>query len=301
MKSKKITVFTPTYNRENSLQRVYDSLCQQTYRNFEWIVVDDGSTDNTKEVINQFKRNAKFPIYYYYQENSGKHVAINRAVEMTDSEFFLIADSDDAFKPEALGTFIDAWNSIPEEDRTNFKGIICKCFDAKTGEDIGEFPYDLIDTDELTAGFILKFKFEKWSFFRTEVLREFPFPEPKEKLKFYPETVVWQQMSRKYKTRYINVALRAYYRDQENALTASTTSRCRENVYLWQHYLNNVFDYFKYDKRRFAQAFVGMTRDGYLSGRNLFEICQLVDDKWKRVIVILLAPIGKYLAWRKGY
>ena len=117
----KITVFTPTYNRANSLGRVYDSLCQQTYRNFEWIVIDDGSSDGTEEVIRQYKSNANFPIYYIYQENSGKHVAINRAVERTDSEFFIIADSDDAFKPEALKTFIDAWNAIPDEKKENFK------------------------------------------------------------------------------------------------------------------------------------------------------------------------------------
>ena len=295
----KITVFTPTYNRANSLGRVYDSLCQQTYRNFDWIVIDDGSSDDTGEVIRQFKRNANFPIYYVYQENSGKHVAINRAVEKTDSEFFIIADSDDAFKPEALKTFIDTWNAIPDEEKDKFKGVICKCFDAETGVDIGDFPYDLIDSDELTAGFKLKFKFEKWSFFRTEVLREFPFPEPEDKLKFFPETVVWQQMSRKYKTRYINIALRAYYRDQDNALTAASTSRCRENVYLWQHYLNNVFDYFLYDKKRFVQAFVGISRDGFLSGRKLYDICRLVNNKWKKVVVIMLSPLGRYLAWRK--
>ena len=82
------SVFTPTYNRADTLYRVYDSIKRQTIQDLEWIVVDDGSTDNTENIINEFKRNSKFPIIYIKQNNSGKHIAFNRAVEVAQGDFF---------------------------------------------------------------------------------------------------------------------------------------------------------------------------------------------------------------------
>ena len=91
----RLTVFTPTYNRAAVLHRVYDSLVQQTYRDFRWLIVDDGSADDTKAVVDGFAAENKIVMEYVYQENQGKHIATNRAVAMTDSELFVIADSDD--------------------------------------------------------------------------------------------------------------------------------------------------------------------------------------------------------------
>jgi glycosyltransferase involved in cell wall biosynthesis len=74
------TVFTPTYNRAHTIHRVYDSLCAQTLRDFEWLVIDDGSTDNTAELVAKWAEVAKFPIRYFKQKNLGKHFAHNRAL-----------------------------------------------------------------------------------------------------------------------------------------------------------------------------------------------------------------------------
>jgi hypothetical protein len=191
--------------------------------------------------------------------------------------------------------FIREWELIPLEKRNQFKGIICKCYDAITGEDIGDFPGNRIDANELDAGFKLKFRFEKWSFFRTNVLREFPFPEPEGNLKFYPETVVWQRMSRKYKTRYINVALRAYYRDQENALTSNDNLRYEENIYLWQHYINDTMDYARYNVKLFIKAYVGISRDTLLCGKKYRETMSMINAIWKKCIVTMLYPMAYML------
>jgi glycosyltransferase involved in cell wall biosynthesis len=88
------TVFTPTYNRSHTLHRVYDSLHAQTYRNFEWLVIDDGSTDGTAEMIESWRRNADFPIRFFAQPHAGKHVAHNRALDEARGRFFIVLDSD---------------------------------------------------------------------------------------------------------------------------------------------------------------------------------------------------------------
>ena len=78
---KTITVITPTYNRCNTLHRVYNSLISQTYKDFEWLVIDDGSTDDTKELIQNYIKQDKIDIRYYFQENQGKHMALSYAID----------------------------------------------------------------------------------------------------------------------------------------------------------------------------------------------------------------------------
>ena len=82
----KFTVATPTYNRKDVLYRVFDSLCAQTMQDFEWIVVDDGSNDLTSELVLHWQEKAAFPIVYFYQENAGKHMALNLAVQKAKGE-----------------------------------------------------------------------------------------------------------------------------------------------------------------------------------------------------------------------
>lgn len=92
-----ISVLTPAYNKIDTLHRVYDSIAKQTIQDIEWIVLDDGSTDNTEDVINEFKKNSKFPIRCIKQSNNGKHIAFNRAVEVVQGEFFATVGSNDDF------------------------------------------------------------------------------------------------------------------------------------------------------------------------------------------------------------
>lgn len=293
---KRVTIFTPTYNRANVLHRVYDSLVQQTYTDFQWIIVDDGSVDDTKAVVDGFLSEGKFPIQYYYQENQGKHIATNFAAAIADTELFVIADSDDAFVPEALEKLVGAWDSIPETEKCQYKGVICRCFDSESGEPIGTFPEEVFDSNDVDALFKLKLRFEKWMLFRTDVLREFPFPGEGMGLKFFPETVVWQRMGRKYKTRYIADPLREYFRDQENALTHKKTPRFKENVFLWEHYVNDMMDYFWYHPLLFVKAFVGLCRDNIVIGKSFRQIIGIPNRGWKKVILICVYPAGVLLS-----
>ena len=295
--NKIITVFTPTYNREQTLYRVYNSLINQTFKNFIWIVVDDGSTDNTKKLIDKYIREKKIEIKYIYQKNSGKHIAINTALQNTDTELFIIADSDDSFKETSLEILVNEWNNLKNKEK--YKGIIARCYDPINGKVIGkDFPSKEFDCNELDANFKYKLGGEKWSLFRTEVLREFPFPNI-EGLKFYPETIIWQKMSRKYITRYIDIPLREYYRDQKNSITNKNNNRSKENIYLWEHLINNVYDYFFYNPFLFIKAHLGLIRDGLANKYAIGKIISIPNRWYKKIITIIFLPIGMLLFLKK--
>ena len=98
-----VTVFTPVYNRANTLERLYSSLCSQTYKDFEWLIVNDGSTDSTGEVLANIKsKDHFFNIVVIDKENGGKHTAINRGIKEAKGELFFIADSDDLLPDDSL-------------------------------------------------------------------------------------------------------------------------------------------------------------------------------------------------------
>ena len=107
-----LTVFTPTYNREYLLGRVYASLQKQTCRDFEWVIVDDGSTDNTEAVVGEVIADADFPIRYFRQPNGGKHRAVNRGVREARGEAFFIVDSDDSVSPNGLAVIAEEYRSV---------------------------------------------------------------------------------------------------------------------------------------------------------------------------------------------
>ena len=104
-----ITVLTPSYNRANLLPLLFDSLCQQTSFDFEWLIIDDGSRDNTADVVRTFITD-KFPIHYYYKENGGKHTAMNFSHPYIKGNLLFIVDSDDVLTPDAIETIQKDWS-----------------------------------------------------------------------------------------------------------------------------------------------------------------------------------------------
>ena len=97
-----ITIFTPLYNRVSYLKRIYKSLVQQNDSEIEWIIVDDGSSDNPKQIIDKIKTNAPFKILFINQKNRGKHVAINKGIKNAKGDYFFILDSDDFLPQNAI-------------------------------------------------------------------------------------------------------------------------------------------------------------------------------------------------------
>lgn len=109
-----ITIFTPTYNREKTLPRVYDSLLNQTDKRFIWLIIDDGSTDNTKELVNRWIKENKLEIEYHFKENGGKHTAIRLAYQLADAKYLLGIDSDDELTPIAVEIFRKEWKKLED-------------------------------------------------------------------------------------------------------------------------------------------------------------------------------------------
>lgn len=215
-----ITVFTPAYNRAKYLPKVYESLCKQTFKDFEWVVVDDGSTDGTAELfhlnenVNDNENPSIFPSFnsfkvrYYYQENGGKHRAINRGVQEAKGELFLILDSDDTLPPRSLELINYYYQQI--KDDASFGGV-CGYMAHHDGTIIGRGNDEkVLDANSIEMRYKYGIQGDMLEVFRTEVMREIPFPDiPGEK--FVPEALVWNRIACKYRLRVFHEVV--YYRD----------------------------------------------------------------------------------------
>ena len=208
------TVFTATYNRADRLHRVYDSLAAQTSDDFEWLIVDDGSTDGTGELVEGWTREASFAIRYVWQENAGKHSAWNRGVEEARGELFLSLDSDDECVPTAIERFRAAWDSISDAERPTFTGVSALCVTQHGRLEGTEYPTSPCDSDPLEIRYRHKVTGEKWGFHRIDVLRDHPFPVTPGR-RFVSESLVWDRIAAHYRTRYVNERLRIYHVDYD--------------------------------------------------------------------------------------
>ncbi len=266
----KFTVFTPTYNRAHTLIRVYESLRGQTFKAFEWVIVDDGSLDDTREIISQWQRVEWFPIRYFYQRNQGKHIAFNRGVAEARGELFLPLDSDDSCLPDALEKLYTHWMAIPYNQREIFCGVTGLCVD-QTGQLVGDrFPLDVTDSDALEIRYRYHVKGEKWGFVRTDVLRRFPFPDLGGE-KFVPEGVIWNVISKHFKTRFVNEVLRVYWCGSEDQLThQENPSRFAIGHAYWHMCtLNNELRWFIYFPLSFYKSAVHFSRFSFHCGESI--------------------------------
>lgn len=233
-----ITIFTPAYNRAHLLPRLYQSLCRQTKKNFEWLIVDDGSTDNTESVCRQFMGEG-FPVRYFHKENGGKQRAINYAVARAEGEWFIILDSDDYLTDNAIELVLPHLASI--SDKPDFAGVMGLKQNINGGISGGERRYEVLDTDMLSFRTKHGYRAESTELMRTSVMREFPFPEF-EGEKFVQEAVVWNRIARRYKCRYINEVLQII-EYQPEGLSNSADELMRRNPCGALLYYREAFTY----------------------------------------------------------
>ena len=244
------TIFTPTYNRAHTLPRVYESIATQSFRDFEWLVVDDGSTDNTAELVEAWMREADFTIRYILQANGHKKTAFNRGVREARGELFLCWDSDDTAPTDALQIFHDRWCGIPENERSKYVGVTGLCID-ETGAIVGDrYPASPYDSDTLSSTLGDGISGEKWGFQRTEVLRDYPFPEFIKGL--VGEGLIWNAIARKYRTRYVNDVVRIYHVEPDSLIHSQKTVAKMQSVAEGQCYA--CADFLDHEWRWFFRA-----------------------------------------------
>lgn len=216
------TVFTPTYNRAYILPQLYNSLLQQTNQDFEWLIIDDGSTDETEELIQSYITEGKIKISYVRQENQGKHIAINNSMDIIQSEYFITVDSDDYLLPNAIEVCYDLVKNYSEID--NLGGFSFLNYLGRN--DLNFNNYGKIKSFNYHE---LKFdiKAEKTLVLKTKIARKFKFPVYKNE-KFCQESYMLIQIMDRYPILYTDYILaRGEY--LEDGLSQNLYKRLLEN------------------------------------------------------------------------
>lgn len=231
----KITIFTPAYNRVQTLPRLYQSLLEQKNKDFEWLIVDDGSTDQTESLIDNFKEEKKIDIRYYKQDNGGKHRAINKGVKEAKGELFFIVDSDDYLTCNALEIVANYINTVKDPNIAGICGLKGKSQTDMVGTTFDKTIKDLYhyerDRYHITG--------DKAEIFYTNVLRQFPFSEYKDE-NFITEATVWNQIALAgYRLRYFNeiIYICEYL---EDGLTAQIEKKLASNPKGFLEYIQQL-------------------------------------------------------------
>ena len=287
------TVFTATYNRAHTLSRVYKSLKAQTFTDFEWVVGDDGSTDDTASLIKEWQIDAGFPIHYFKQSHAGKHFVYNRAVREASGEYFLEVDSDDAIKPNALDRAHHHWEQIPAIERNKYFAVLFFCEDEE-GVRIGNlFPHDPMDFDYRTFNYSQIYRSEKLRCIRTATLRQYPFSESVQD-SYIPESVVFCEIAKKYKARFSNEVLRIYYQDVPSIM--------REPVHPMRNLdglrfailytLNNDLDFFFQRPLDFIRKAMNFARFSLHFRISMAQQYASLTGKWSRTLWLMMMPLA---------
>lgn len=277
----KITVFTPSYNRGYIIENLYRSLQRQTYTDFEWIVVDDGSRDNTEELFDAWtKEENPFPIRYHKQENGGKCRGINRGLEMARGELFFTVDSDDYLTDDALEKVVKWEAELPKDEK--FCGII-----ANRGYSPDYTPNTLFEGDYLDGNAFNLYDIidgERALIFYTDIHRKYLYPEfPGEK--FMTEAVTWNRMAWDgYKIRFYNDIIWVF-EYKEDGLTKKGYQVFLDNPQGTALFFREKAVYFNYDLKTRLGMWYGFTCDAMDRCTNA-QIAEFIDmPRW------LVAPM----------
>lgn len=301
------TVFTCTYNRAHTLADCYESLLSQQPLDpahagpdaFEWIVVDDGSSDGTRGLVEGWIADNRLSIRYIYQKNQGKHVASNQAIDAARGYAILSYDSDDILFPEALRVLYTVWNGIDPEIRATLKGATARYVDSSTGKLLGDpVPGDPFIVSSTDMRFRHHIDGDMLGFNLTEIMRRHKFPVFDGAARYCPESIVWFEMAREYREAVVNTLIgRCNTGGNDKITRGSSRNRAPQNYHLWRYELNNLVSrYFMSAPKEMLKPIVGMSMDGLRTGRSLGTILRDVNGFWRRLAVVIFFPAGYILS-----
>jgi glycosyltransferase involved in cell wall biosynthesis len=288
-----ITIFTPCYNRAHLLSQLYKSILAQQVTNFEWLIVDDGSSDNTKEVVEGFISENKIVISYHHKSNGGKHTAVNYGVQKAKGNLFCIVDSDDLLTNDALVFINIAWQKIKENPKVC--GII-GLSKFTNGEIVGD-AFLVKDWQIPFSDYYLKYhlKGDKSVAFKTAILKQYPFPELEE-IKMVFEAVVWHEISKKYDVICLNEAIQNVNYQQQGLSDSSYKLWYIKSLAFsyFQLIANKTYSFSRYPKD-YLWSFIHLAINSLLSETSYFDKLPTIKDK---CLYLILFPRA-YYSYRK--
>lgn len=285
----KLTIFTPTFNRSKTLKVLYESLVRQEVKDFVWIVVDDGSTDDTKFYIENWIAEDKIKIIYSFQENAGKMAAHNKGVSLCATDLFVCIDSDDYLVDDAVKLILQHYERIVND--SSVCGLV-----AYRSNSLTEFPDGFVYST-LSELYRHGFRGETTLVFKTRILREYPFPIIDGE-KFITENYVYNQIDDNYKYYVMrNVLTNSKYLN--DGYTKNHIALKYENP---KGYALFYKDSFKRsislaEKCRFVVWYVAIS----LVGKS--KLFQIVSNFPNKLLCVLAFPFGlyKFFSIKKEY
>ncbi|EPZ8125201.1 glycosyltransferase family 2 protein [Yersinia enterocolitica] len=208
----KVTVFTPTFNRAHVLRRCYLSILEQHRDDIEWLIIDDGSTDDTANIVKEFQDENKLKIKYIYQNNSGKQAAWNKAVENSNGEYFIGLDSDDALVAGSINKLLSIKTVFDDEE---IIGIRATSVNSETLKPNNHYLSNEDKKSLWFEEFRSGIRGERIDFFKTELLLKYLYPVVPG-VNFIPEIWFYSTIAREYYFYYSSIPVRIFFDDETN-------------------------------------------------------------------------------------
>lgn len=281
---KTLTIFTPAYNRAHTLSRTYESLLRQTCDDFEWLIVDDGSKDSTKALVEGWIQEGKISIRYIYQQNQGMHGAHNTAYRNIDTELNTCIDSDDYMPDDAVETIINFWKAHGSDKYAGMIGLDC----TEGGNIIGtSFPKGMTETT--LNGFYAKGgKGDKKLVYRTDVIKQ------------YPEYPIFEG------EKYVGLAYKYMLIDQDYTLLTLNKplvvveyQQDGSSMNMYRQYWNNPkgFAFYRKTEMGTTQSFIRKFKVciHYVSSSFIMKNKTFIQDTPRKLLTILAIPFGYIL------
>ncbi|GIJ93925.1 glycosyltransferase family 2 protein [Capnocytophaga stomatis] len=281
------TIFTPTYNRANTLPRLYESILRQTNKNLEWLIVDDGSSDNTQELVKNWIRENKIDISYYKQTNGGKHRAINKGLELAKGELFFIVDSDDFLPENSIESIFNYYplltgNIVGVAGRRQYP-------DSKIIGDL--FPSDKFISDHVEKTYVMGLNGDLAEVLKTDVMKEFKFPDfPGEN--FCAESLIWNRIGKNHKLIFTNEVF--YFCEYlEGGLSENSIKNRRKSP----HYAMQVYSELAKNRRLpiliKIRTYINFWRFSFFSKDSFSNKLSKLDNRFLGIICLPLGWIMK--------
>jgi len=293
------TIFTPTYNRVNTLVRLYESIRNQTSTDFIWLIIDDGSTDGTQDLVKQWEAEGRIAIKYIYKPNGGKHTAMEMAYAIANTKYIVGVDSDDTLLPNTIQLFENAWSEI-ETLQLEDQIAQVKLFTMyKNGDMVGYGDYKLPDTttylDASWHEFVLKQICYRELIDSTnlskmqECVNIDKYQWHKSELRFIGESIFWASIGRKYKTRMINAFGRIYYTDSLDSILRreKTKQDYVNNMVNNMYFVDENIEYFLLDPNFFTTLIVKYLISGFIVKESPVEQFKIITKIFFKFLYVL--------------